>query len=152
MCCYVLLCVAMCCYVLLMICYAKIGKCFRIIREHAADYKNNPLFLMMSYANPHTPIQVPEKFIESNSHIKNKIRYIYIHTRITHLTSIVRQLRRTLFTILAVKKAAHLINIKTKMASEYSQRVSSQPVRTRASKLFYVKVACLSYDKYQSIL
>ena len=34
------------------------------------------------------------------------------------------------------KKVGHL-NIKTKMASEYSQRVfASQPIRTRASELF----------------
>ena len=38
-------------------------------------------------------------------------------------------------TILAVKEAGHL-NIKTKMPSEYSQRVfASQKIRTRASKL-----------------
>ena len=38
--------------------------------------------------------------------------------------------------ILAVKKAGHL-NIKTKMASDYSQRVfANQPTITRASRLF----------------
>ena len=43
---------------------------------------------------------------------------------------------RFVITILALKKAGHL-NIKTKMAGEYSQRVfASQPIRTRASKLF----------------
>ena len=38
------------------------------------------------------------------------------------------------------KKAGHL-NIKTKMTSEYSQRAGfvSQPIRTRASKLFLCK-------------
>ena len=52
---------------------------------------------------------------------------------------------------LAVKKAGHL-NIKTKMASEYSQRLfASQPIRTCGSKLFYVKVACLSYDECSMI-
>ena len=40
--------------------------------------------------------------------------------------------------ILAVKKAGHL-NIKTKMASEYSQRVlASQPIRVRVSKFFFM--------------
>ena len=41
-----------------------------------------------------------------------------------------------IYTILAVKKAGHL-NVKTKMAIEYSHRVfASQPIRTRVSKLF----------------
>ena len=46
------------------------------------------------------------------------------------------------------KKAGHL-NIETKMATEYSLRVfASQPIRTRVSKLFLCKVACLSYGEY----
>ena len=49
---------------------------------------------------------------------------------------VVRTLPTRLYTILAVKKADHL-NIKTKMASEYSLTVfASQPIRKRASKLF----------------
>ena len=51
-------------------------------------------------------------------------------------------------TILALKKTGYL-SIKTKIASEYSQRVfTSQPIRTRAPKLFYIKAACLSYGEY----
>ena len=50
----------------------------RIVEDHEANYQDKPLFLVMSYPNPHSPIQVPEEFIQfqENAHIENSIRSV----------------------------------------------------------------------------
>jgi len=51
----------------------------KIVEDHEANYQEKPLFLVMSYPNPHSPIQVPEEFIQfqENAHIENSIRKTY---------------------------------------------------------------------------
>jgi len=59
--------------------YLFTDEAIKIVDDHHLNYEENPLFLVMSYPNPHSPIQVPEEFVEfqDNSHIENSFRKTY---------------------------------------------------------------------------
>ncbi|KAL5255076.1 hypothetical protein ACHWQZ_G014492 [Mnemiopsis leidyi] len=59
--------------------YLFTEEAIKIIEDHSVRHEEEPLLLVMSYPNPHSPIQVPDEFVnfQENSNIENSFRKTY---------------------------------------------------------------------------